>query len=239
VTDSLDVNDFAPAITRVTMSAQAAQILRDAILTGKLKPGETLAQDRLSKLLGMSPMPIREALLRLGHEGFVESHPNRSFVVAHTTREDVRDAYWLYSVVASKLIERGTANDAKTLADQLTAANTKMDSLPSGSSSAAFEAASIEFHDAINQAAGSPKLVTLLGTIRKYIPEHIYSELPEWVALSLKGHKTIAAAVRSGDPDRAAKAMAKHVLRAGDYLIQRFTDAGYWATPDADELRSN
>lgn len=65
-------------LTAVTLSTRAYEALRREITTGALKPGTRLVRRDLAKRLGVSTIPVIEALLRLEHDGLVESEPNRS-----------------------------------------------------------------------------------------------------------------------------------------------------------------
>ncbi|MGH1524164.1 GntR family transcriptional regulator [Leifsonia sp. L25] len=67
---------------------RAYSMIRDAILTGKLKPGERLEDAELQTWLGMSRTPIRQALLALTSEGFVETAPQSHTRVAKARAED-------------------------------------------------------------------------------------------------------------------------------------------------------
>src|SRR5438132_14097382 len=83
-----------------SMADEVATELRRMVLAGELEAGERLTQDRLAKTLGVSTMPVREALLRLAAEGLIIAAPNRSFTVASNTADDMRDIFWVYSVLA-------------------------------------------------------------------------------------------------------------------------------------------
>ncbi len=70
---------------------QAAQELKTAILQGRLKEGDRLHQVALAKQLGLSPIPLREALRQLENEGFVTLEPYHGAVVRKMTPEELVD----------------------------------------------------------------------------------------------------------------------------------------------------
>lgn len=70
-----------------------ANILRNEILSGGIKPGEELAQEKLAELLGVSRMPIREALQTLETEGFIERLPNRHMRVIELNEEKIQEIF--------------------------------------------------------------------------------------------------------------------------------------------------
>ena len=67
--------------------------LREAILGGLFKPGEWLRQQRVADQLGVSEMPVREALKKLAAEGVVEYLPYRGMRVREYSADDVADIY--------------------------------------------------------------------------------------------------------------------------------------------------
>ncbi|MGH9064624.1 MAG: GntR family transcriptional regulator [Acidimicrobiales bacterium] len=76
-----------------TLADRAFSVLHNAIVTGVLEPGERLPIEDLAELLGMSPMPIREALRRLDSEGMVDSVPHRGARVTELSTEDLQEVY--------------------------------------------------------------------------------------------------------------------------------------------------
>ncbi len=209
------------------LSHQVAEAIRRMILVGQLLPGEILTQDRLADMLSVSTMPVREALLRLSHEGFVEARPNRSFQVARTSREDVEDVYRTHAFLAGELTARAADRGGPDLAVEL---KDLQQAWPDGDG-ASLERLNWRFHRAINRAAASAKLLVFLRNTIRFIPEQFYVLLPEWRDLSERGHRQIIGAVARRDASGARRAAAQHVEDAGRLLIAHFTDTGYWSAP--------
>ncbi|MGH2403657.1 MAG: GntR family transcriptional regulator, partial [bacterium] len=72
---------------------RAAEYLRLSIVQGKLLPGQKIPQDEIGEDLGISRMPVREALRTLEAEGFVRLLPNRGAVVRELSVRDIREVY--------------------------------------------------------------------------------------------------------------------------------------------------
>lgn len=72
---------------------QVFNTLEDAILNGSYKEGDSLNELRLSKSLGVSCTPVREALMQLELEGLVKNIPNKGAVVVGVSEQDVEDIY--------------------------------------------------------------------------------------------------------------------------------------------------
>jgi DNA-binding GntR family transcriptional regulator len=209
------------------LSQQVAEAIRHMILVGRLAPGEVVTQDRLAELLSVSTMPVREALLRLSHEGFVEARPNRSFQVAHTSREDIEDVYRTHAFLAGELTARAARRGTPSLINDLQAIQKEWIAADTES----LERLNWRFHRAINRAASSPKLLLFLRNTIRFIPEHFYVLLPEWRDLSSRGHCGIAKAITLHDPERARVVAERHVRDAGRLLVAHFDDTGYWSVP--------
>ena len=74
-----------------TLSERVFEVVREQILKGRLPNGEPIRQDALANELGVSKIPLREALARLEQEGLLINHPNRGYYVLPMSREQVAD----------------------------------------------------------------------------------------------------------------------------------------------------
>lgn len=213
-----------------SISEGVADTLRDMILVGELAPEQQLTQEELAERLGVSTMPVREALLRLSHEGLIEARRGRSFRVARTTREDVADLYWLHATLERELTRRAVMRTPE-LATTLRGIVEEWDGARQHRQLDQLDQLNFRFHRTINRAAAAPTLLRQLRHTLRLIPQHFYSLLPEWGELSSAGHQEITVAVASGDPDAAGDAAARHVLDAGQLLVAWFDDRGHWTPP--------
>ena len=67
------------ALRRVSLREQALDVVRQALVSGEIKPGDIYSAAALAERLGVSNSPVREAMLTLVHEGLLEAVPNRGF----------------------------------------------------------------------------------------------------------------------------------------------------------------
>ena len=186
--DSDPITDAPPAplirpVTRVRrrlLTAEVADTIREMILTGELKPGRRFTQQELAQALGVSTMPVREALLRLTHDGLVAASPNRSYQVELTTRADLEDIYWMHSVLAGDSPPARADTRATTSYDGFARSlEHNLRALGLGDLGA-MENGNWAFHRAINVAADSPKLLLLLQTTLSFIPHGFYALVADW-----------------------------------------------------------
>ncbi|TFH17265.1 MAG: GntR family transcriptional regulator [Acidimicrobiales bacterium] len=106
----------------MTRSAWADQRLRDAILGGRLQPGDALVISTLAKELGVSATPLREALGRLAAEGLVELQAHGSARVATVDLREAAEIYELRQVLEPMALERSVAKADAGYADRVGAA---------------------------------------------------------------------------------------------------------------------
>lgn len=78
-----------------TLSERVFEVVREQILNGRLANGEPIRQDALANELGVSKIPLREALARLEQEGLLINHPNRGYYVLPMSREQVDEIFAL------------------------------------------------------------------------------------------------------------------------------------------------
>lgn len=100
-----------------------AEAIRNEILAGRMKAGEELTQEALAETLGVSRMPIREALQTLVQEGFVERLPNRHMQVVALNHKQIKETFRLIGVLESEIAELLLDNeyDTRELDDVITA----------------------------------------------------------------------------------------------------------------------
>lgn len=108
-------------IVRRSSAEQAAAYIRDLIFAGYLAPGERIPQDAIARSLGISRIPIREALVALEQEGRIRTEMHRGAFVVPLDERSIRDASELVSLmqgfVARRAAERMTAGQKAQLTE--------------------------------------------------------------------------------------------------------------------------
>ena len=83
------------------------QLMKEEILSGVMKPGEELAQEALAERLGVSRMPIREALQNLVQEGFAVRLPNRHIQAVVLSAQQIHDVFHVIAAMAAAIQHAG------------------------------------------------------------------------------------------------------------------------------------
>jgi DNA-binding GntR family transcriptional regulator len=195
--------------------------LRTAILAGRLAAGDTLRQEDLAERLGVSRMPVREAIKRLHSEGLVEILPSRRVRVAALSRAEIEDIYDMRAVLeplAVRLaVPRLTRAQLRDAAHALEAADDEQDADTFGVRNAAFHLALMtpcERTRLLNEIA------SLLDLSDRYQRAALRDE--EHNARVRSEHAALLAAAREGDAERAAALTEAHVRQAGARLLELF-----------------
>lgn len=203
----------------------AAREIRSLVFAGELRPGSKVDQDALAERLGMSKLPVREALIALAGEGIIETIPRRGAYVADLSREDIRDHYWMLGVISGLAAERAAANlsdddfaDLDALAAQMESTDDLLE----------MERLNSAFHRMINKASRSRRLIAELRLLSRAIPPNFFDSHPDAVASSLRDHREILDALRDRSPGIARTLIEGHFLRGGHRAVGLLEEAGFW-----------
>jgi DNA-binding GntR family transcriptional regulator len=216
---------------RHQLPEQVAAHVRELIISGAVRPGEFLRVERIAAEVGVSNTPIREGLLVLCGEGFVQFVPRRGFVVAPFTRDDVRDLFWAQSQLARELAARAAR---KITAEQVSRLEENLEHFRQAVTEEDAERVadlSYAFHRQVNLAAGSHRLALLSGMVTSHLPRRFYASI-EAEAATADDHPLLVAALRDHDPRTARALMEQHILASADRLIDLLAQRGLWITPD-------
>ena len=215
-------------IKHKSMTDNVCEQLRTMILSRQLEPGLRVTQVELADMLGVSTMPIREALLRLVAEGLIVTAANRSFEVATTTEQGIRDVYWMHGVLAGELAARAWDNktDALLGALGLEHANS-VQALKSGNYQRLTES-NHRFHAAINSAAESPTINVILRNTLHYFPD-LSMDVAGWRELAIDWQSELINQFSSGTRTQAQKVS----LAKSQAAAELFIDA-YWSDDEEE-----
>jgi DNA-binding GntR family transcriptional regulator len=198
----------------------ATEVIREAIIDGRLAPGERLKEEELARELGLSRTPIREALAVLQAEGLVDTAPNRGATVRAHDAEDLDDLYRLRALLEGYAAGRAATRMPPESVAELFASCERFEGLADGDV-APLVKENMHFHSTIVEAAASQRIANLVRKVielplvyRSYI---WYS--PEQRRISAHFHRQIAVAIEARDADRAESLMKEHVFEARDLLV--------------------
>lgn len=218
-----DVNPMR--MTRANLKDEVAARLREAIYSGKLRPGSKIDQDEVAAQLGVSKLPVREALITIESEGLVRAVPRRGAFVAPLTPDDILDHYHIYGLVSG--IAAGRA--ALALDDeQLDHLGHVLSELRGETSASRQGDLNDEFHRIVNRAGGGRRLKAVILSLSNTLPERFYSMASGWGDIANDQHDRILAALRARDAVEADRATVDHIRSGGEYAVQVLGELGLW-----------
>ena len=197
--------------------------LRQAILTGEMKPGERLLEIHLANKLGVSRTPIREAIRMLELEGLVIMVPRRGAQVAQITEKSMSDVLEvrcaLDELAVELACERITEEEKTELAETCKA----FEKATATKQVHVIAKADVEFHDIIFKAAGNPRLTQMINNLAeqmyRYRFEYIKDESQH--QMLVEEHKHICESISNRDIAAAKEAIRTHIENQEKSIIRQ------------------
>jgi DNA-binding GntR family transcriptional regulator len=204
---------------RISLSEKAYLAIRDEILRGQLRPGTPLSRRRLARELGMSVLPVTDALRRLEGDGLVESRARAGTRVRVPSEKDVRELYELREALETQsarlFAERATPAQRLELRRLGAQVDALFGRLAADASDPAFRyevhSRHVELHMRIADHAGSGILRQMIERNHVLILNWLFDVAGRRTALPPGFHAELVEALISGDPARADAAMRAHV----------------------------
>jgi DNA-binding GntR family transcriptional regulator len=205
-------------ISRERTSQAVARHLVRQLLSGRRPGGSRIDLEEVAKELGVSRLPVREALLQLEHDGVVVSRYHRAVFVADLSAGTVRDHFELYGQLSAFAAGAVARVAAPGDVEELEAAMSRVSAAVTGDD---FEKHSQEYLRLLNLGAGSPRLVVLLRSFSTFVPEsfHLLDLDAGQLAERKDGLAEVMEAIREKDPTRAHDAMLHNIRSAGEAVV--------------------
>jgi DNA-binding GntR family transcriptional regulator len=217
--------------TRRSSGEQAALYIRRLIFDGELRPGSRVPQDEVAQALGISRIPVREALIALEREGWVTIVMHRGAFVTALDEQSVRDHYELFGLVYGFAVERAVTRSGAELSTALKAI---LHSLKQTDDPTEVGRLTIRFHGAVIDAAQSPRIRVVLRSMSALIPGNFFELVPGAVDSERRGFTAIVRAVAKGDGEGAAAEYARTMRAQGDRVVQVLKGRGLLDPPEDD-----
>jgi phosphonate utilization transcriptional regulator len=213
---------FSPSFElEVLQSRTLPQLVQEdierLILSGELQAGERLNEVAISRRLGVSRGPIREALRTLEEVGLLRFEKMRGMAVREITPEEAGDIYQLRACLEALICERaGTRMTAEQL-KSLSALVREMDDAATASEVGRYHRLNVRFHEELVTVAGSREFARFYQALVKKLTLFRQRTLAQGdaIAVSNREHHAILRHLAAGDANAAARAMRKHILASG------------------------
>lgn len=196
-----------------TLAIEIARHLREAIIKGRLGPGERLNETKLTRELALSRSPVREAIRILETEGLLTSEPHRGARVRPLSDQDLEEIFDVRLMIESHGLRRGTP---KPTAQVIAPLRRAVDDARSALAADAFDRwhqASLRFHDGLVALAANRHLTRLHEELKVSLRRYQISVigLPGQPERWQTEHEAILDALESGKVDRGIELVAAHI----------------------------
>jgi len=220
-----------------TLSDQVAQQLRQAILGGRLEPGQRIVEHEIAAAMQMSRGPVRDALKILENERLVIRYPYRGAFVALLSLRDAQEIYSLREALETLALVFGIREATTQQIDELDEKVNKMaERIQSEYTQAEATDLDLEFHHTLCRISGHSRLLAaweaLSSQIRLLIMTHRISRPHDFRENSVAWHRQIVDALRNRDEAQGRQLLSDHLIASFESAVKRIKESE--ASPPSD-----
>ena len=209
-------------VERESMTDRVVTELRRQIVSGVLPGGTNLRQDWLATRLGVSRIPVREAIRQLEVEGLVVSETHKGTVVATLSREELQELFeirlrlepWLFELAIPKLSDPHFAT-----VEAITREAEAQGRI------ATWSELNWRFHAALYEPAGRPQALRILHQVHNNASRYVglILTVSEDVDAELRDHWRLIEVARAGDVEQGAQLLRQHIERVARAIAHAIT----------------
>ncbi|MBQ8822471.1 MAG: GntR family transcriptional regulator [Lachnospiraceae bacterium] len=213
----IQMNEFLP------LRDVVFNTLRQAILTGELKPGERLMEIHLANKLGVSRTPIREAIRKLELEGLVTMIPRRGAEVAQITEKSMSDVLEVRRAVDALCVELACERISEEELEALKAACDNFEEAVKSGDVKKIAQADVALHDIIVRATGNKRLVQLVKTLSEQMYRYRFEYIKDVSQHDslVEEHRIIYESILKKDKQTASEAAKLHIDNQEKTIIKQ------------------
>jgi DNA-binding GntR family transcriptional regulator len=182
---------------------QVVAFILNQVLTGKLRSGDRVDRNEIARELGISRVPIQEAIVQLEHDGLLSTRYHRGAFVSRFDADSISEHYELHGVLNGIASARAATNPTPRILGQL---ETVMRTLRTSKEPRAFQRATRDYRRKINDEYAGPRLQAAIRASQGLVPRAFLLSYPGIVAEMLPFYEDETAAIRHRDPDGARAA---------------------------------
>lgn len=201
-------------------------VLRDMLISGELKPGQPLVESKIASQMGVSRVPVREAIQALSSEGLVEITPYRGAVVRRLSRRDIEELYSLRAVLESFAIQRIIMRPNDVVIERLTKCFEDMLAAARANELNRVNQIDRDFHDTLIELADHNLLSLTWSSVSMRVRQVMALRNRQNTDLTqvAYNHLPIIEAIAARDEAEAIRLIRIHVASSGDLLAEIWDD---------------
>lgn len=200
---------------------QAAAYIRRLIFDGELRQGTRLPQDQIAEALGVSRIPVREAVVALEREGWLTTRLHKGAFVNSFDEQTIRDHYELFALVYGLAIRRTVARHDYAVLGKLAGL---AETVAAAVDPLQVQTSAVTFHTLVVEAAQSPRIRVVLRAMSALVPGPFFVLVPGAIALEKRGLLAIVRAAMTGDAEKASEEYGRMLRRQADEVVGLFIE---------------
>ena len=206
---------IGPLTKAVSLRETVTQILRAAIISGEMAPGEVYSAPVLGARFGVSATPVREAMVDLSREGLVQTVPNKGFRVTAVSEAELDDIAALRMLIEPPTVRQVTPRIPEEAIPELRGLAQAIVDHAAAGDLISYTEADRRFHLAILEYSANQRLVSLVSDLRSQTRLYGLSGMVErgTLADSAAEHLELADLIAAGDASGAGNLMKRHIGR--------------------------
>lgn len=209
-------------VQRKTVSMLVLEEVRDQILHGDYAEGTPLRQDAIAAEMGVSRIPVREALRQLEAEGLVTFSPHVGAIVSTLSLDEIREVFELRAVIEADLLRRAFPHLTEVEVERAQEVLEKYEGALAAGDVRAWGALNWEFHSTLYLPDRHPLSVTIVQQLHNHSDRYqrMQLKLTHGETRANREHRAILGAVREGEQQHAISLLSSHILGAGRGLVE-------------------
>ncbi len=206
-----------------TLREKVAELLREAIIQQKIKPGERVTELEIASRYGLSRTPIREAFRQLESEGFLKIIPRKGAIVAELDAKDIKDFYEIKAVLEGYAARVAAERISDAEISQLERLNQKMKDYAAKIDVAGLTKVHNEFHNLILDICGNQKIILVVtNLVQQFLRFRFFVSSSSSLSKMHADHDRIIAAFKARDGVLAEKHMIANAKLGEEVLMKEF-----------------
>ena len=220
-------------LERRTTGELVAEHIRQLVFTGGLRPGDRIPQADLADELGVSRLPVREAVIELARDGLVTVEPHSGAFVAPFDPEVVRHHFEIVGLVQGLAAEALAESQDVVAIAELEDLVARINAAADAGDAMAVHTFTMEFLRVMNLAGGSSRQQAVLRALARMLPTGFFAEVPGGAESERAGVARILDGIRSGSRDAARRACVSVQRAHAEVLIEYLTASGVFTNDDS------
>jgi DNA-binding GntR family transcriptional regulator len=216
-------DDLLAADTPRLLSEITYERIKEAIRNAELEPGQPLSETKLSKMLGISRTPVREAIQQLAQEGLVQIIPGRAITVASLSVQEVMNVVHIRAILEPEVARLAAASISPDDLKNLLVVIQEMEEAIDNENRAAWAKADNRFHEILSGACPNKLLGEMVIQVRNrisYLSTDNQTNQSRMLACTQE-HRRVAEAIAAGDPQTAEEATRDHIEQLRNSFFRR------------------